>query len=230
MYNLTSAAFNNEKEEYFHNFFKSILNVLDCTFKLPRKPNWNGHPFYYDILKSLEKIIKHLPKSAENIISMPIWYKEPLNTKFDIDISRAGFNFIKDLFPGGQIIDVQLFRPQLLPQKQRKMRGILNNIPQNLIDIIARYSDQCTVVYPHQVINCKENYHFLQSSESDIIYRNLITNLIKQPIGVSCWREEIDLSDQQVKTAFTFARLCSSSIFLHAFQFKIVTAILPTRA
>ena len=77
-------------------------------------------------------------------------------------------------------------------------------------------------------LHYNETDYFLQNSGSDIIYKNLISNLIKPPIGVSRWREVIDLSDQQIKTAFTFARMCSSSVFDHAFQYKIVVQILPT--
>ena len=42
------------------------------------------------------------------------------------------------------------------------------------------------------------------------------------------WCLELELSDLQIRTAFTFARNCSSSIFDRTFQYKIATQILPT--
>ena len=70
--------------------------------KIPRKVNYNGHPFYYNILKTYENISQHFCIKIENIVSTPIWFNKILNTKFDPDISQAGFNFIKDLLPNNQ--------------------------------------------------------------------------------------------------------------------------------
>jgi hypothetical protein len=42
------------------------------------------------------------------------------------------------------------------------------------------------------------------------------------------WCLELELSDLQIRTAFTFAHTCSSSVFDRTFQYKIVTQILPT--
>ena len=76
--------------------------------------------------------------------------------------------------------------------------------------------------------NVKEADLVLGRAGSDTIYKILISNLVKLPVGVSRWREIIDLSDQQLKTAFTFAKLCSKSVFDQVFQYKIVVQILPT--
>ena len=35
----------------------------------------------------------------ESILSIPIWFNKILNTKFDPEISQAGLNYFKDLFP-----------------------------------------------------------------------------------------------------------------------------------
>jgi hypothetical protein len=96
---------------------------------VPRKNNWKGHPFYYEILKSLEKITSHLPQELENILSIPIWFNKYLKTKFDSDISRAGFNSIKECFPCGQKLDSNANRPNLRPPKIRKIETIIENIP-----------------------------------------------------------------------------------------------------
>ena len=85
-----------------------------------------------------------------------------------------------------------------------------------------------TVICPRQVVTFKEADLVLGRAGSDTIYKILISNLVKLPVGVSRWREIIDLSDQQLQTAFTFAKLCSKSVFDQVFQYKIVVQILPT--
>ena len=63
---------------------------------------------------------------------------------------------------------------------------------------------------------------------TDRIYQTLISSIKKLPIGVLRWREELTLTEQQLRTSLTFAKLCSSSVFDQVFQYKIVTQILPT--
>ena len=92
MYNIPKQYLN-ENQQYFYNFFRNNLNILECKTSIPRLINWTGHPFYFKILKSFEKITSHLPKCYENILSIPLWFNKHLKTKFDVDISRAGFNF-----------------------------------------------------------------------------------------------------------------------------------------
>ena len=115
---------NNDNQQHFHNFFTNQINILYCKFKVPRRNAWNGHPFYYEILKSFDKLISQLPISSENILSIPIWYNRVLNIKFDSEISRAGFNYLKDIFPEGQLLDLVQNRPQLMQNKIRKIQGI----------------------------------------------------------------------------------------------------------
>ena len=121
---------NNTNLQYFHNFFSQQINILDCKFKVPRRNAWSGHPFYFEILKSLEKVALDFPTTVVNILSIPIWYNKSLNTKFDIELSRAGLNYLKDCFPEGRLLNLQQNGPQITPNKIRKLRGILNRIPE----------------------------------------------------------------------------------------------------
>ena len=84
------------------------MSIIDCKLKIPRQNNWKGHPFYYEILKTVEKISNVIPTSIENILSIPIWFNKYLATKFDVELSRAGFNFVKDLFPGTSLITLDI--------------------------------------------------------------------------------------------------------------------------
>ena len=60
------------------------------------------------------------------------------------------------------------------------------------------------------------------------VYATLIFNKIRLPTGLLRWCEEINLSDSQIRTAFTFTKGCCCSIFDRVFQYKINTRILPT--
>ena len=84
------------------------------------------------------------------------------------------------------------------------------------------------MICPRQVVHLGNSDYFLHHCGSEIIYKILISKVIKLPIGVVRWREILDLSDQQLKTALTFAKLCSKSVFDQVFQYKIVVQILPT--
>ena len=37
---------------------------------------------------------------------MPIWFNRYLNTSFDESISKASFNYVKDIFPSGSLINL----------------------------------------------------------------------------------------------------------------------------
>ena len=218
-----------ENQQYFHNFFSGEMNILDCKFKVPRKNSWNGHPYYFELLKSLEKVAFSLPTTLVNICSIPVWFNRALNTKFDIDLSKAGFNYIKDFFPECQLINLHQNRPpHISPNKMRKLRGILTRIPEPWLNCIESSVVTNTVINPRQVVNIGDSDRFIQNCGSDIIYKILISKLIRLPTGVLRWREIIDLSDQQLKTALSFAKLCSKSVFDQVFQYKIVVQILPT--
>ena len=159
---------------------------------------------------------------------MPIWFNKYLKTKFDADISSAGFNVLKDFFPGGQCINLNPNMTGLTLQKTKKLQRILDKIPQELVNFIERSDFKCTVISPRQVVHINNHDSFVPNLGSNQIYKNLISKIFKPPVGTIRWKAELAVSDQQLKTAFTFAKRCSSLIFNQAFQYKITTQILPT--
>lgn len=211
---------------YFQDYFVNKLNVLDCMMKVPRKIHYTGHPYYYKILKTYEQLSgRRACLTIQNIVSIPIWFNKCLNTKFDSEISGAGFNFIKDLLPYNQPLDNYNGLRQV---KARKLRNILQRIPQVWLDKVTQSNDFYTIVIPHQTVNLKGCDVYLQNVSADKIYDFLIMNKTRPPAGLLRWRETIDMSDAEIFTAFTFAQICSSSTFDQAFQYKIITQILPT--
>ena len=111
-----------DEQPYFYEFFKNRINLLNCKIKVPRAGNYKGHPFYYKILKTTEFLFDQNCKSTENYLSTPIWFNKNLNTKFDPEISKAGFNFIKDIFPENQpVVNFNGLRAC----KKKKLKAIL---------------------------------------------------------------------------------------------------------
>ena len=143
-------------------------------------------------------------------------------------MSRAGINYVKDIFPEGRRLNLEQNRPQVNQNKIRKLRVILTKIPETWMHCIESSQGINTVICPRQVVTFKNSDYFLHTAGSDLLYKLLISKAIKLPVGVSRWREVIDLSDQQLQTAFTFAKLSSKFVFDQVFQYKIVTQILPT--
>ena len=209
--------------------FSNILEIIDCKFKLPREINWKGHPFYYDLLKTLEFLNQNYPTKTENILSIPIWFNSRLNTKFDVELSRAGFNFFKDLFPNNQLIEMNQPNVTMLRlTKRRLLIQIILKIPEEWGNQIESEASQNVTVLPASAVNLRGYDTRVQSLSSANIYTMLIENKIRPPRGLLRWCEDLHLSDSQIKTAFMFAHSCSSSIFDRVFQYKIVTKILPT--
>ena len=216
---------NNPLELYFENYFTMSLNILDCKYKLPRKNHYKGHPFYYPILKTIETLSENLSLKPENLLSIPIWFNRFIKTQFDADISRAGFNFIKDLFPGNQAL--QNFG-DLGNLKVRKLRNIIDKIPPSWNNKVLQSANCFVTIIPCNMVDLNGTDTYLKNLRGDIIYRQLISNKTRLPTGLLHWMEDFVLSDIEINLAFTLTRSSSASIFDQVFQYKVLTQILPT--
>ena len=176
---------------YFENYFSDKLNILDCKFKLPRKLHWNGHPFYYEILKTFEKLSLNNCKSAENILSMSIWFNRHLKTKFDEEISLAGFNFMKDIFPNNHLLRENF--NGLRNNKIRKLKTIMSKIPQVWKASIEQSEQVVITVFPSQTVHLNSCDVYIGSLNSQTIYNWMISAKTRLPIGILRWCEEIEL-------------------------------------
>ena len=176
---------NNEQQMYFQEYFSIKLNILDCKIKIPRKLQYKGHPFYYPILKKFESTSENICIKTENILSTPIWFNRYLKTQFDTELSQAGFNFIKDIFPSNQPLENY---NNLRNNKIRKLRNIANKIPLVWRDKITQ-SDNCFVtVLPYHTVNLNGFDIQLRTLAADNIYSLLIADKIRLPTGLLRWR------------------------------------------
>ena len=161
-----------DRNPYFFNFFENTLHILDCKFKLPRIASYRGHPFYYKILKTYENLIDKKCSEIQNIISMPIWFNRTLKTKFDPEISAAGFNYVKDLFPENKPLT---FFYGLRNTKIRKLKNVMDKIPQSWQEKILNSDSSFITVIPHQIVNLRGRDSFLKNTSSHQIYQELIS-------------------------------------------------------
>ena len=219
----------NENQVYFKNFFANELNIFDCKLKIPRQATWRGHPFYYQMLKTFEAVTRSIPHSLENTLSIPIWFNRHLQTTFDVELCRAGFNFIKDFFPSNQLIEMNDNKLiTLRATKLRLLKKILLKIPGCWVEQIEEAGLNFVTISPIQTINLNDLDVRAISLSSFKVYSILISDKIRMPRGLVRWCEQLHLTDEQIKTSLTFAKKCSKSVFDQVFQFKIVTQILPT--
>ena len=214
-----------DEQRYFYEYFDGKLNVLNCIFKLPRVVNYKGHPFYYKILKTYETLLENLSVTEESILSMPIWFNKHLKSKFDEEISKAGFNYLKDIFPENNL--KQNFEG-LRNVKSRKLLNICNRIPQEWMNIIQNSSSRSITVFPYPVVSLNRHPNFIKDVTSDSVYKFFVKNKSKPAAGLTYWVNTVNLSDSQINIAFRFAREFFKSTFDIVFQYKIITNTLPT--
>ena len=220
---------NSTNENYQTKYFNKSMNILDCKLKIPRKTLWQGHGFYYEVLKGFEKLLDSLPRSVEQLLSMPLWFNKFMDTSFDETISKAGYNYIKDLFPLGKLLEIntiETFNLNLL--EKHKLITLIRNVPRPWSDYIHSQVAKDIVIYPFQSVNVNGQDMPLKNPDSKVIYNILVRDKIRMPVGMINWCLDLELSDLQIRTAFTFAHNCSSSTFDRMFQYKIATQILPT--
>ena len=137
-------------------------------------------------------------KQHENILSIPIWYNRFLKTQFDVEISLAGFNFLKDLFSYGQLCDNF---GNLTNYKVRKLRNLSNNIPAGWVNIIQNSANYYVTIQPNHLINLQGTEILLRNIKCEQIYISLITDKIRLPQGLLRWRDEIDITDSDINYA-----------------------------
>ena len=167
-------------QPYFYEYFQDKLHIVNCLIKIPRKAKFSGHPFYYETLKNYEKLSQSFCMDLESILSTPIRFNKILNTKFDPEISKAGFNYFKDLFPENR--PVNNFN-ELRNGKIRKIRTMIYRVPQTLLLKIIKMPPKCIAVIPRLIVNINEKGQCLAFIPSDTIYEKLIESKIKPPTG-----------------------------------------------
>ena len=117
---------------------------------------------------------------------------------------------------------------QLTPPKRRQIIQIILKIPEWLGNEIENSPIVNVTVLPSQTVHLNKSDVTVKSLNSGTVYSVLVEGKTRLPRGLLHWCEELQLTDIEIQTSLTFARLCSRQIFDHVFQFKIVTRILPT--
>ena len=96
------------------------------------------------------------------------------------------------------------------------------------INTIQNSANYYVTIQPNHLINLHGAEISVRNIKCEQIYESLITDKIRLPQGLLRWRDEIDITDSDIKSAFISAKLCTSNIFDQVFQYKVLTKILPT--
>ena len=207
--------------DYYEDYFKNCLNILgQCFFKLPRKLKWKGHPFYYECLETIQKLTNKLPETIHELLSTSLWHNRFLGTKFDCQLSREGFNCVKDL---------GMDRERLSKSKKKILLKIGENLGQLANDKIFQNVNLNTVVYPQiSLITGENQMTSLKHLNCKQIYKILIDKKVRGPIGMMNLQTKLGLTEDQVKNAFIFSNECTVSTKYRHFQYRINTYTLAT--
>ena len=217
----------NAEQQVFQDFFCKSFNILDCKFTLPKRAKWKGHPFYWDVLLSLETIlVQNETNSVEASMSTPIWFNRDLNTTFNANMSKNGLNFIWDIYHSRKRIGEKNANQHSLVDCQ--VLSLYSTINSKVKEILKLGDQQSVVILPMQTIKYKNRDKMVKNMTSVEFYELFIAKKIQIPIGILNWCLDFELNNCQISTALDVASRCSASIFDKMFQYKIVTKILPT--
>ena len=199
---------NTQEEHFYHRFFDSQLNILDCKFKLPNRKQWKGHPYYLDVLQTLDKLNAYSPKSFESVISIPLWFNKMLDTNFDAQLSKIGYNYVSDLFRNN-VNETYTTTDMII---NSKIAHLKSKIDPRIKNMILENIKKESIIYPFQSIRFKNEDRAICKMATKDLYKVLIDDKIRIPKGLLNWCLELELSDQQIKTALTFVSKCSPNI------------------
>ena len=196
---------------------------------MPKQIKWSGHPFYLYGLQTLNSLTRELPESVHELLSVPLWYNRFFKTSFDCELSRKGFNYVRDIVSGGEIANLKTREINRLPKRKKNvLTRIKESFPEAQKNVILSYPDLETVVFPELLVSRGESLVRISRTDSRMIYDCLISDKARLPVGILRWKNKYFLSEARIKFAFSFARNCVKSTKLWNFQFKICTYTLPT--
>ena len=153
-----------------------------------------------------------------------------MNTHFDCELSRLGFNLIKDLVQEGNFLNLDcLPRVQMSRNKKVKLNNFWEGLPVSSRNIILEHKNQVVMPFPQSCVKIGDSYRFLKDIKSNEIYKLFVTTKFRMPVGIHKWINLYNLTDEQVKNSSTFAHACTLSTKSKVFQYKILTFTLPTQ-
>ena len=165
---------------YFDNQIEQNLDIITkCYFKLPRKNKWKGHPFYFESLNTIQKVNTELPGNFYDLISTPIWYNKFLNTRFDCDLVKKGFIFIKDIVTKGEVLNSESIKNLNISNKfKKKILKICEKLPLNSKNILFENRNLTSIPFPQTTLKIGQINKYLKDLSSKTFYNLLIKNKI----------------------------------------------------
>ena len=148
-----------------------------------------------------------------------------LGTNFDVQLSKEGYNYVSDLRYTNEQVQCKTTLDTIMNAKLANLR---NKLDHKIRDMLMENINKVSIIYPFQTIRFRNEDWILSKMDTKHLYQVLIGDRVRIPIGLLHWCMELELSDHQIKTALTFVSKCSQSMQDRAFQYKIITNILPT--
>ena len=116
-----------------------------------------------------------------------------LGTKFNSQMSKSGFNYIRDI-----VYYKHSPTPFLEPETQmiaRNVNQLKDKIVNHIKTKISAEKDKTVVIYPVQTIKFKGKDVIIDNLKSKQVYKILIGSKVKMPKGLLNWCLELELAD-----------------------------------
>ena len=214
-------------QRYCLNIFSNSINILDCRFKLPKKSHWEGHPYYWELLFSLERmLVENESYCLGPLLSTPIWFNHDLETVFNANMAKTGLNFVRDLYHRREWLITR--ENDRFGFVDRQVLSMYSRIELRKRSVIEQNSNVQLAIHPTQKINFKREITAVKDMTAQDHYKLCVSKKVQVPIGLLHWCSDLELSEREIRTALTFVPKCSKNVFDRMFQYKIMTGILPT--
>ena len=200
------------------------FDILSCQIEIPDR--FNGNEFYFQALKSWERLTNVQPQNITELFSMNIWFNRHLKTNLNQALFQKGFVYIKDLFPENKLVDPQTVL-DLTFAEQFALYGIKRNLPNRWVSLVN--TTEYITIHKQTLFQGRSGKIDIAKANNKDIYEALISSDVQLPIGFEKWCLEYPIDHTNIGNIFKLAKSCANDTFTQCFQYKILCGILPTQ-
>ena len=200
------------------------FDILSCQIEIPDR--FNGNEFYFQALKSWERLTNVQPQNITELFSMNIWFNRHLKTNLNQALFQKGFVYIKDLFPENKLVDPQTVL-DLTFAEQFALYGIKRNLPNRWVSLVN--TTEYITIHKQTLFQGRSGKIDIAKANNKDIYEALISSDVQLPIGFEKWCLEYPIDHTNNGNIFKLAKSCANDTFTQCFQYKILCGILPTQ-
>ena len=119
------------------------------------------------------------------------------------------------MFPDNRVLDAIKLQNDGIPRRlNKKIMNIIKNIPPSWTGVLSRSNSAEIVINPGHKIYTGKNIYDVRRLNSKMLYNELIADKVILPRGlITNWCQELQLTNEEIQIAFTFAKRSTRNIF-----------------